>query len=132
MEKEGNRKRDIRFFSAKNSDMITVHSYEAKKYADKLESDEGVKSYKANVELEGFQDKISLAGIRKLYRACAWTTDFLIEKVDGGVAVREGVGADALEKRSELEKLELSRRYWAVAHVEDWAIVQIDIERLEW
>ena len=132
MEKVGNRYRDIRFYSEKNGEMVSVHSYEAKKYAGKLENDEGVKSFKANVELEGFQDKISLAGIRKLYRECSWTSSFLLEKVDGGVAVREVVGADALEKRSELEKLELSRRYWTAAHVDDWSIVQIDIERLEW
>ena len=52
-----------------------------------------------------------------------WTTDFYLRFRDGTVGIREIVQQTALQKRAEVEKLELSRRYWAVLGVVDWKVV---------
>lgn len=90
MEKQGKRARDIRFYSKKNKAMVSVHSYSAKRYAERLEEDDRVKSYQANIALNNWEERISPAGIRSSYRACGWTTDFLICGVRTGGRVRAG------------------------------------------
>ena len=47
----------------------------------------------------------------------------MITDQDGGEAVREIVTADLLGKHAEIEKLELSHRYWKARGVEDWRLV---------
>lgn len=132
MEKKANKARDIRFHSNKNDCMMTVHSKEAKQYADNLEDDAKVKGYQANVPLENFQSKISLIDIRKNYQQAEWTSDFLLIMQDDSVTVREVVTHEDLTKRAEIEKLELSRRYWKAAHVTDWGIVLAKKEERAW
>lgn len=51
------------------------------------------------------------------------SSDFYIRHADGTAAVRELVSAADLTKRAEVEKLELSRRYWAALGVSDWKVV---------
>ena len=64
--------------------------------------------------------------IRKEYFEISWTTDFLLHYVDGSVGIREMVIKSKLSKRSEIEKLEFSRRYWSASDVLDWKIVIVD------
>ncbi len=49
MEKQSKRIRDIRFFSKKNEDLISVHTTSAQHYAELLERDPEVQSYQTNV-----------------------------------------------------------------------------------
>lgn len=128
MQKQGQRFRDIRFFSAKNKLALSAHTKAELLYAGKLERDKRVLSYEIHVPLCDFPVKISLRGIRTAYRDCAWTTDFRILTADGKVLVRELTEQDSLAAPATLEKLELSRRYWAVSLVSDWKIVVTEKE----
>ena len=67
-------------------------------------------------------DQLTL-DIRGEYFKGQWTSDFCIRFTDGTTGVRELVSASGLTRRSEVEKLELSRRYWAALRVSDWRIV---------
>ena len=68
---------------------------------------------------------IDRIGIRPAYFETEWASDFLLHYADGRVGVRELVTAKQLQKKADLEKLELSRRYWAVLDVSDWKVVMI-------
>lgn len=124
MEKAGVRTRDIQFFSEKNQAMICVHSRRARDFVRWLEQQPWVKSYQTCVplELDKFQH-INPIGIRKEYLQTPWTTDFLIQTADGRKTVREFVDARDFVKKAVIEKLELSRRYWAVLDDSDWKLI---------
>ncbi|MCM1569122.1 MAG: hypothetical protein NC081_06710 [Roseburia sp.] len=124
MEKAGVKTRDISFFSQKNGEMVRVHSKAARDYAKFLENQDCVKRYEAGklLELERFPH-ISPAGIRKLYFNTQWSTDFFLHLSDGRKAVRELVRGDDLKQQATVERLELSRRYWAALNIFDWKIV---------
>lgn len=124
MEKAGVRTRDIKFFSEKNQAMVCVHSRKARDFAKWLERQPWVKGYETCVPLA--LDKlphVNPVGIRKDYLTTAWTTDFVIHTADGQTAIREFVDARDFSKKSAMEKLELSRRYWAVLDIADWKLV---------
>ena len=124
MEKSGLHTRDIRFFSQKNQKMICVHSRAAKDYAKYLENQPHVIGYETSelLQMDRFQH-ISPLNIRKAYLAEKWTTDFLLHYADGRTGVREILDGMDLTKRADVEKLELSRRYWATMDVSDWKLV---------
>lgn len=83
-----------------------------------------MRSYEVNHPLDAaWIARIDRVGIRGAYLQAQWTTDFVITAQDGGEAVREIVTVDLLEKRAEIEKLELSRRYWKARGIEDWRLV---------
>lgn len=126
MEKAGVKTRDIQFYSTKNGQMVCVHSRWARDYAKYLEEQAWVEGYEAGVplELERFSH-VNPVDIRPEYFQAAWGSDFLIHCADGRTGIRELVLADNLKKRSTLEKLELSRRYWSVLDITDWKIVLI-------
>ena len=46
-----------------------------------------------------------------------WTSDFLIAFQDDSVGIRELLPERFLLKAAEMEKLEISRRYWKAGHV---------------
>lgn len=125
MEKANSKKRDIRFYSNKNGAICLVHSDYAKKYALLLEKDENVKGYKACVPLEKQKyEHVAKIGLRKNYFDMDWATDFLLNYVDGRFGIREILTpSDNLLKRSTLEKLEFSRRYWTQQSAYDWKIL---------
>lgn len=126
MEKQMGKIRTIRFFSQKNQEVLIVHSALAKKFAEHLEKDSAVKKYQTNVALENWKEYVSSAGIRKSYLTCEWTSDFLIEDENAQVSVREIVSASDLDKRAEVEKLEISRRYWKSVNVFSWQAVIVE------
>ena len=124
MERAGIRTRDIQFWSEKNQQMICVHSRRARDFAKYLEQQSWVKTYQTCVPLA--LDKlphVNPVDIRKEYLNMEWTTDFVIRIADGQITVREFVDTQDFSKKSIVEKLELSRRYWAVLDVADWKLV---------
>lgn len=124
MEKAGIRTRDIRFFSEKNQKMICVHSRWARNFAKHLEKQSWVTSYETCVplDLDRFQN-VSPVDIRREYLQTPWTSDFLIQTADGRKSIREFVDARDFTKKAVMEKLELSRRYWAILDITDWKLV---------
>ncbi len=124
MDRAGKRVRDIKFFSNKNKSLTLVHSEEARAYAKYLEERPEVASYEACRALDPNRlNGLQKTGIRGEYFTQQWTSDFYIRYTDGTYAVREIVRADALTKKAEIEKLELSRRYWASLGIGNWKIV---------
>lgn len=124
MEKAGVRTRDIQFWSEKNQAMVCVHSRRARDFARWLEQQPWVLSYETCVPLQ--MDKFSNVNpvdIRREYLSLQWTTDFVIRTADGRTTVREFVDARDFSKKAVIEKLELSRRYWAIMDVTDWRLV---------
>ena len=127
MDKAGMKTRDIRFFSSKNDKIICIHSKWARDYAKYLEQQPWVQSYQAVVPLEpDYMQYVSPIDIRSLYFKSEWATDFLIRFVDGRKGVRELVHREDLTKRAMVERLELSRRYWAVRDIDEWEVVLVD------
>ena len=128
MDKAGMKTRDIRFFSSKNDKIICIHSKWARDYAKYLEQQPWVQSYQAVVPLEpDYMQYVSPIDIRSLYFKSEWATDFLIRFVDGRKGVRELVHKEDLTKRAIVERLELSRRYWAVRDIDEWKVVLVDV-----
>lgn len=124
MEKAGIRTRDIQFWSEKNQQMVCVHSRRARNFARWLEEQPWVKMYQTCVPLE--LDKlphVNPVDIRKEYLNTEWTTDFLIHTADGRTAVREFIDAGDFTKKANMEKLELSRRYWTALDISDWKLI---------
>ena len=124
MDKSGRKTRDIKFYSKKNEAMVIVHSKEARAYTKYLEDMEQVSSYVAGKAIDPVRlQMISKLDIRGDYFKQNWESDFYVLFDDGTVAVRELATAEALSKRAEIEKLELSRRYWNSVGVTDWKII---------
>ena len=127
MNTAGGKCRDIIFKSNKNQKVMCVHSREAREYAKVIEEDPRVLTYEINVQLDMKKYVyVNPIDIRKEYFEISWTTDFLLHYVDGSVGIREMVIKSKLSKRSEIEKLEFSRRYWSASDVLDWKIVIVD------
>ena len=126
MEKVGVKTRDIQFYSEKGGVMVKVHSKPARDYAKWLEGEAWVESYEAACRWDMTRfPHIDRIGIRPAYFETEWASDFLLRYADGMVGVRELVTDGQLQKKADLEKLELSRRYWAVLDVSDWKVVVI-------
>ena len=126
VEKVGVKTRDIQFYSEKGGIIIKVHSKQARDYAKWLEGETWVESYEAACPWDMTRyPHIDRIGIRPAYFETEWASDFLLHYTDGRVGVRELVTAKQLQKKADLEKLELSRRYWAVLDVSDWKVVMI-------
>ena len=124
MNKPGKKVRDIRFYSEKNQKIMIVHSEGARAYSKYLEDREEVESYEVGKLLdEGRVKMVSRVDIRGEYISQEWTSDFVIKYQDGITGVREIIRPSDLEKRAEVEKLELSRRYWAMLGVANWKVV---------
>lgn len=124
IDKAGKKVRDIAYHSTKNGGMVTVHSEAARAYSKYLEERSEVTAYEACKPLDiNRLDALQKTDIRGEYFREQWVSDFYVRHADGTAAVRELVSAADLTKRAEIEKLELSRRYWAALGVADWKIV---------
>ena len=124
MEKLGKRTREIRFYSEKNQAMCCVHSAYARDYAKWLEEREDVRGYEVNIALDtAFLGRVNRVDIRGSYLKTDWTTDFKLFFTDGHSGVREIIRKEKLQERADVEKLELSRRYWKAQGIEDWKVV---------
>ena len=127
MRKSKDKGREIRFFSEKNQNLVDVRSKEERAYTKYLEDRKRVSSYEAGKKWsrEHLQ-QIVRVDIRKEYAETEWQSDFYIRFSDGHEAVREIAAADMLLNRADVEKLELSRRYWQSLGVTDWKIVLME------
>ena len=124
MERLGKRRRDIHFLSKKNDSTYCTHTEIAREYARLLEANTEVEAYEVEVELDAERYQyISRVEIRKEYFEGKWVSDFLIRFSNGMIAVREIVTEERLYKRAVIEKLEFSRRYWALLGIDSWKIV---------
>ena len=127
MEKFKSNRRDIQFFSKKNGKLLILHSEQALVYAQRLEANPHVVSYEPCVllEKEGMT-RVSPLDIRGEYLdgSTTWESSFLVE-YEGNTRVICELIEDAaqLQKRAVVEKLELSRRYWAGMGITDWKVV---------
>lgn len=131
MEKAGKKTRRISFYSKKNQAMVCVHSQAAKRYAMYLESQPQVRSYESEIPLEQeLYVHVSHAGIRGAYFQSAWASNFLIHLDDGRKAIHEIISPRDLLKRSEIERLEFSRRYWAATDINEWQAVIFEEEQM--
>ena len=126
MTKTSLKTRDFQWWSAKNGTLIRVHSQTARDYGKWLEGQPDAEAFEAQkaLELERLPH-VSPTGIRKLYFQTQWCSDFYIRFADGRIGVRELTASAALDKQAEVEKLELSRRYWAAMDITDWKVVLI-------
>ena len=84
-------------------------------YAEKLQNNPDVVSFRCNVWLEGLE-------------AGEYTSDFVAVKQDGNLMVRECVWRKNIQRPRTLKLLDASRDYWRARGVEDWGIV-IDAEK---
>ena len=126
MERSDARTRDIRFYSYKNGDIVLLHNKWARNYAKWLEEQPWVQSYEAGYSLNAdIMGRISRAGIRTDYLQAGWATDFVLRYADGRKGVRELILRENLKKKAHVERLELSRRYWAATDTE-WMVVIVD------
>lgn len=127
MDKAKRRTRDIQFYSEKNGAMVLVHSPDARNFAKQLENDSWVSQYESCVLLDLQQfSHVAPVDIRSDYLESMWASDFLLTYADGRKGVREIVKRDQLLKRAAVEKLELSRRYWAALDIRDWKVKVVD------
>jgi len=124
MQKSGKKQRDIKFKSEKNGGIQLVHSQQARQFAQMLEQDPLVARYVTGKEMDPIRlQQIQKTDIRGAYFQEQWESDFFIIYEDGTMAVREMIALENLEKMPEIEKLELSRRYWQSCGVTDWKVV---------
>ena len=124
MTKSGLKTRDFQWWSGKNGVLIRVQSKAARDYGKWLEGRPEVESFETGkaLELERLPH-VSPTDIRKLYFQTQWCSDFYIKFADGHIGIRELAPSSALDKQAEVEKLELSRRYWAAMNITDWKVV---------
>ena len=124
MEKCNEKKQEIRYYSNKNSKLLTVKSNVVRAYTKHLEDRETVKEFEVHKKLipERVQ-QLQRVDIRKDYIDSEWETDVYITYSDGSNGVREIVKEEWLERRAVVEKLELSRRYWKSIGITNWKIV---------
>ena len=122
--------RDISLMSKKNGKVVVVHNAIARQVAKLLEIDDRVERYDTDVPLDALMERVDPIGIRDTYLEMEWKTDFVIFLSDGRTVIIEVEARENLEKKSVIEKLEISRRYWK-ENADDWKIVMGD-EVLKW
>ena len=127
MVKAGTKFRDIRFRSMKNGCVMIVHSAETRAFCKYVEERTEVVSYEVGKALDpGRLKAVSRVDIRGEFFKQEWETDVYLQYEDGTVGIREVVRRSDLDKRAEIEKLELSRRYWKLFGVTDWKVVVME------
>ena len=95
----------------------TFRSYDAiqSAYADVIQDDDSIISMSCNVPLDG--DDVG-----------EYTTDFVCQRNDGSVMIRECVQRKHLLKPMTVKLLDMSKAYWEKRGVTDWGLV-IDAEK---
>jgi len=124
--------RGIKFYSKKNGTTLTVCSEGMRHYASLLESDRHIAIYRVHEAFDMSELSVDSVDIRSDYMdiespSGVWASDFWIEFDNGAYAIRELVDNASFGKRAVLERLELSRRYWAAQHITDWKVVVLDM-----
>ena len=92
---------------SKSDEVCRFYSELQSKYADKLDSDNGIKQIQCNVYLCNTE----------------YMSDFLCTRKNGDVFIRECVERRFLNKPMTIKMLDISRNYWLNHGIEDWGIV---------
>lgn len=122
------------FFSKKNRKTMTVYSDLARKAADAFEQDISIQGYEANLDVLDPKRTVEPKDIPQRYFDHAWSSDFLLQFMDGNEKIVEVVDEQELEGprgKALCEKLELSRRYWQAVGVPAWGIIIMRKDGLE-
>lgn len=114
---------EIRFVSKKDGLVKLVSNRDELKFAQQLDEDDTVVRYQTSVPMENWTARTYSTGIRKTYRETKWLTSFIVEYTDGTKAAYEVIREYHLEKRAEVEKLEISRRYWTAVGMDKWKMI---------
>lgn len=112
MKRKNANTREVSFFSEKCGEVIVTFGVAARALAERLERDPQVLKYQSKVLVHIDPSTTSTFGIRNAYAKEDWFSDFSIETLEGEICIIEAISADDLHKKSEVEKIELSRRYW--------------------
>ena len=99
----------------KCKEVVRTYSTIQAAYAEVLEKDEKIKGFQCNVMLEDLE-------------IGAYSSDFVCEKEDGDLMVRECVERKHVMKPLTVKLLDASREYWRRNGVTDWGMV-IDEEK---
>lgn len=124
MKKKDAKMREISFSSKKNVAIRSVHSKAMRIVAELLENDERVVRYETNIKIDTSLIT-DVVGIRPAYLNEEWTSDFRIYYEDGNIVVWEVLEESQSEKKSALEQLEVSRRFWKNQSINDWNIILV-------
>ena len=81
-------------------------------YAQKLQDNDSIVSFKCNIPLEG----IDIFG-------GSYTTDFYAVKTNDDIMIRECIEIDDLMKLKNAKLMDQSRCYWLKRGITDWGIV---------
>ena len=101
MEKCNEKKQEIRYYSNKNSRLITVKSNVVRAYTKYLEDRGTVGEYEVHKKLSAERiQQLQRVDIRKDYIDSEWETDVYITYTDGTNGVREIVREEWLERRA--------------------------------
>lgn len=79
-------------------------------YAERLEQEDSITEFQCNVMLSGLE-------------AGEYSSDFVCEKRNGDLMVRECVERRFLKKPMTVKLLDASREYWTRRGITDWGIV---------
>ena len=118
MKRKDSTTREITFYSKKNKKTISVFGKAARALADRLECDDEVIGYISKVPMGINTSEVPLFGIRQSYIGQLWISDFAVALAGRRTRIIEAITAKELGKRAEVEKLELSRRYWSQKGIE--------------
>lgn len=91
-------------------DVVRTYSAIQLAYAEKLEKEDSIIEFQCNVMLSGLE-------------VGEYSSDFVCEKQDGELRVRECVERKFLMKPMTVKLLDASREYWTRRGVTDWGIV---------
>ncbi len=94
----------------KCQDVCRTYGELQSRYADMLAENPSVEEIRCNVLMEGLD-------------IGEYTSDFVCTDTDGKVFVRECVYRKQLQRRSTLEKLDASQKYWRLRGINDWKLV---------
>ncbi len=112
MKRKNANTREVTFFSEKCGEVISTFGTAARALAERLERDGQVLKYQSKVLVHIDPSTTPTLGIRNAYIKEDWFSDFSVETVEGEIYIIEAIFSDDLRKKSEVEKVELSRRYW--------------------
>lgn len=131
MFKKDAKTREITFSSPKNAAIRSVRSKAMRTVASLLEKDEKVIRYETGIPIDTtlIQD---VTGLRPAYLNEKWISDFRIYFNDGSIKIWEVLEEAQSEKKSALEQLEISRRFWKNQNVNGWDIILVTGGETQW
>lgn len=131
MFKKNAKTREITFSSQKNMAIRSVRSKAMRMIAARFEKDENVIRYETGIPIEPMLIP-DTTGLRPAYLEEKWISDFRVYYEDGSIKIFEVLEEAQSEKKSALEQLEISRRFWKIQNVNEWKIILVTGETARW